>query len=121
MRTFYITYEYRISQSLIGEFEKGIKSQSVVGTSENPFDLSWTHYIQLLKVKNEDERSFYEIEASENNWSVRELQRQYNSALFERLALSKDKKSIKQLAEKGQIMKSRLTPSKVIMYWNFLG
>jgi predicted nuclease of restriction endonuclease-like (RecB) superfamily len=53
-----------------------------------------------LKIKNEDERNFYEIEAAANNWSVRELQRQYNSALFERLALSKDKNGIKQLASK---------------------
>lgn len=47
---------------------------------EIPFLLSWTHYIQLLKIKDDDERNFYEIEASANDWSVRELQRQYNAA-----------------------------------------
>ena len=121
MRTFYITYEHRISQSLIGKFKKDINSQSVIGSSEHPFNLSWTHYIQLLKVKNEDERKFYEIEASENNWSVRELQRQYNAALFERLALSKDKKSIKQLAEKGQVIEKPIDALKSHYVLEFLG
>ncbi len=67
MRCFYIVYQPRISQSLIGEIEKGSKSQSVIGILEIPFHLSWTHYIQLLKVKNEDERNSYEIEASEKS------------------------------------------------------
>lgn len=86
-----------------------------------PFSLSWTHYIQLLKVKNEDERNFYEIEATQNNWSVRELQRQYGSALFERLALSKDKQAIKQLAEKGQILEKPADALKSHYVLEFLG
>lgn len=68
---------------------------------DKPFILSWTHYIQLMKIKDEEERRFYEIEAAANSWSVREMQRQYNSALYERLALSKDKESVRQLAAKG--------------------
>lgn len=64
--------------------------------------MSWTHYIQLLKIENEAERNFYEIEATQNYWSVRELQRQFNSAIYERVALSKDKKGLKALAKKGQ-------------------
>ena len=68
------------------------------------FTLSWSHYIQLMKIDDENERNFYEIEATQNNWSVRELNRQFNSALYERLALSKDKNDIKQLAQKGQIV-----------------
>lgn len=63
MRSFYVNYQKRISQSVIGNLEQ-------------PFQLSWTHYIQLLKIKDADERSFYEIESISNNWSVRELQRQ---------------------------------------------
>ena len=66
--------------------------------------LSWTHYIQLLKIENDEERNFYEIEAARGNWSVRELQRQFNSSLYERLALSKDKKAVKDLSRKGQII-----------------
>jgi predicted nuclease of restriction endonuclease-like (RecB) superfamily len=70
----------------------------------SPFALSWTHYVQLLKIEDSNERSFYEIEAAKGNWSVRELQRQFNSSLYERLALSRNKKSIRELAKKGQIM-----------------
>jgi hypothetical protein len=62
------------------------------------FPLSWSHYILLSRIENKGERSFYEIESAQENWSVRELQRKINSGLFERLALSKDKKKIKQLA-----------------------
>ena len=66
--------------------------------------LSWTHFVRLLRVKDADERNFYLIETAENNWSVRELDRQINSSLFERLLLSKDKPAVKKLAEKGQII-----------------
>ncbi len=102
MRSFYLTYQTRIPQSLIGESTNSKKSQSLVGNF--PFSLSWTHYIQLLKIENEAERNFYEIEATQNYWSVRELQRQFNSAIYERVALSKDKKGVKSLAKKGQII-----------------
>ncbi len=67
----------------------------------NP-NLSWTHYRALLKVKRTDAQSFYEIEASNNNWSARQLERQINSLLFERLIKSRNKKGIMALANKGQ-------------------
>lgn len=57
-----------------------------------------------MRMKNLDERNFYEIEAIENNWSLRELRRQIDSALYERLVLSRDKEKIKSLALKGQII-----------------
>jgi predicted nuclease of restriction endonuclease-like (RecB) superfamily len=57
-----------------------------------------------MKVDNPDERKFYEIEAINNGWSLRELQRQFDTALFERLVLSRDKKGIKELSKKGQII-----------------
>jgi predicted nuclease of restriction endonuclease-like (RecB) superfamily len=57
-----------------------------------------------MRIENPEERNFYEIECAANNWSLKELQRQFDSALFERLALSRDKKGIKELAEKGQII-----------------
>lgn len=44
------------------------------------------HYLQLMRIENEDERSFYEIESAKSGWAVRTLQRQYNSSLYERLA-----------------------------------
>jgi len=66
--------------------------------------LSWSHYCELLKVEETLARSFYEQEAIQNNWSVRELKRQSNSMLFERLALSRNTKAIMKMAEKGQII-----------------
>ena len=63
-----------------------------------------SHYLKLIRIQNKDERSFYEIEASQNNWSTRELERQFDSSLYERIALSKDKESVKNLASRGQII-----------------
>lgn len=68
------------------------------------FNLSWSHYIKLIRIKNLEERNFYEIESAANNWTLKELQRQFDSGLYERLALSRDKEGIKQLAEKGKII-----------------
>lgn len=69
-----------------------------------PAKLSWTHFITLLGVSDETARRFYEKEAIHENWSYRELERQIDSSLFERLALSKDKKGVLQLSEKGHIV-----------------
>lgn len=111
-RKFYHLYHARISASVMRKSKAPQKmtlekqpslAEKVLRFSEQ-FKLSWTHYIQLLKIENEQERSFYEIEAVQNNWSVRELQRQYHSSLYERLALSKNKKGTIELAKKGQII-----------------
>ena len=64
-------------------------------------NLSWTHYRTLLRVDRNDARAFYEIETIKNNWSARELERQINSLLFERLARSRDKAGLMRLATKG--------------------
>lgn len=79
-------------------------SQYPIAKLRSLFPLSWTHYLELLAVKDPDERSFYEIEAANEGWSVPELKRQKASALYERLALSRDKKGVKQLAQKGQLV-----------------
>jgi predicted nuclease of restriction endonuclease-like (RecB) superfamily len=63
--------------------------------------LSWSHYTELLSISNNLARSFYEQQCARENWSVRELKRQRDSALFERLALSKDKAEILALAQTG--------------------
>jgi len=86
-----------IPQTLSAEWQK---SQTVSGKFEPMF--SWSHYCELLKVEEPLSRSFYEQEAIQNNWSVRELKRQINSMLFERLALSKDPKSVMKMAKKGK-------------------
>ncbi len=65
-------------------------------------ELSWTHYRQLIKIEDSSKRSFYEIESVNNQWSTRELERQVNSLLFERLTLSKDKFEVFAIAKDGQ-------------------
>ena len=112
MRKFYLMFQKRISQEMNGTSGKyetlsriSVEDPNYETPSRNSvFTLSWSHYIQLMKIDDDNERNFYEIEATQNNWSVRELTRQFNSALYERLALSKDKDDIKQLAQKGQIV-----------------
>ena len=71
-------------------------------TASTKFTLSWSHYLILMRIDRPDERSFYEIESAAGSWSLRELQRQVDSALYERLALSRDKQRVKELADKGQ-------------------
>jgi prophage maintenance system killer protein len=105
-----------LSKRLTTEFEKGFSQRNLeqmrqfyltyskTQTLSAEFNLSWSHYLKLMRIDNEDERRYYQIEAYENNWSLRELQRQFDSALYERLVLSRDKKSIKKLSEKGQVV-----------------
>jgi predicted nuclease of restriction endonuclease-like (RecB) superfamily len=83
--------------------------------------LSWSIYCELLKIDNPRERSFYEQECIAAGWSVRELRRQHESALFERLALSKDKKGIVRLARKGQIVEDDADIIKNPYVLEFLG
>lgn len=68
----------------------------------SPFTLSWSHYVVLMRIESEEERHFYEIECQKQNWSVRQLQRQYSSSLFERLALSRNKDEVMRLSHEGQ-------------------
>jgi predicted nuclease of restriction endonuclease-like (RecB) superfamily len=90
MRRFYIVYAKRaIGESLITQF--------------NP-SVSWTHYLQLMRITNAEERNFYEIEIANNGWSFREFQRQFDSSLYERLALSRNKKKVRELSKKGHII-----------------
>ena len=106
MRIFYMIYS--IPQTLSGEFQdvdNECKEIKTIDDSAIPkFELGWSHYIKLMRISNPEERRFYEIEAINNNWSLRELQRQFDSALYERLALSRDKEGIKQLATQGQLL-----------------
>jgi hypothetical protein len=70
-------------------------------------ELTWTHYRILLRIENHDARNFYLIESINSNWSTRELERQINSLLYERIALSGDKQQVKELSTKGhQIQRS---------------
>jgi len=84
-------------------------------------NLSWTHYRTLLRVDNPNVRAFYEIEAVQQNWSARELERQINSLLYERLAKSRDKAGLRKLAAKGQEIHSPADVFKDPVVIEFLG
>jgi len=83
--------------------------------------LSWSHYFELLKIEDDLERSFYEKQCIKEKWSIRELKRQKNSALFTRIALSKDKKGVLELAKKGHIVKKSEDLVKDPYILEFLG
>ena len=68
--------------------------------------LSWSHYLELIKIEEDNKRNFYLNECINTRWSVRELQRQISSLLYERLALSANKEKVLELAEKGQVLES---------------
>jgi predicted nuclease of restriction endonuclease-like (RecB) superfamily len=90
MRRFYIVYS-----------KSETVSRKFIENKNSP--LNWSHYQILIRMEK-SERQFYEIESIQNNWSVRELKRQFNSALFQRLSLSKNKKEVRRLSKKGQII-----------------
>lgn len=106
----------KLSQKLTNEFGKGFSSRNLRTMRKFYLSypiwktvsskLSWSHYLELLKINGEAKRSFYINECINSSWSVRELQRQIGSLLFERLALSKNKDKILELAEKGHELKT---------------
>ncbi len=116
MRHFYLSYS--IPQTLSAESEN---NNTIQQSSLIKFNLSWSHYLKLMRIKDPNERSFYEIESDKNNWSLRELQRQYDSALYTRLSLSKNKEEILQFAEKGQIIEKPKDLIKDPYILEFLG
>ena len=85
------------------------------------FPLGWSHYVTLLSVTDSEARRFYEIEAAENGWSVRELKRQLDSSLYERLALSRDKHEVRRLAREGQVVEKASDLIKDPVVLEFLG
>jgi predicted nuclease of restriction endonuclease-like (RecB) superfamily len=124
MRQFYMVYPERvpqIGQTASGQFQPFSLPESLSGNSafspigqtlsgllsspadslHLPFSLSWSHYVFLIGLKQE-ERNFYEIEAVQQGWTLRELRRQFDAGLYERLALSRDKRAIRDLAREGQ-------------------
>jgi predicted nuclease of restriction endonuclease-like (RecB) superfamily len=111
-RAFYLSRR-EIRQTLSAESMQGLPAmsdsaasilQTLPGELTGILTLGWSHYVELLTIERDDERRFYEIEASANQWSVRELQRQIASALYERLALSRDRADILRLASEGQVV-----------------
>ena len=90
-------------------------------TSALRTQFSWTHYKTLVSVNNEDKRAFYIAEAEKNNWTARELERQINSQLFERLLLSNDVKSVLEVAKKEKLPTEAKEIIKDPMVLEFLG
>jgi predicted nuclease of restriction endonuclease-like (RecB) superfamily len=120
--------EFLIPQTLSTELDSKIKQtpstelqNSKTQTLISFFRLTWSHYSFLMRIDDENERSFYEIETEKNNWSVRELKRQYDSALYARLALSRDKEGILKLAKEGQIIEKPKDIIKDPYILEFLG
>ena len=112
MRSFYLIYQKQQTLSV-----NSVKQQI---PSAN-FNLSWSHYLKLMRINDKNERKFYEIESHRNNWSLRELKRQYDSALYTRLALSRDKKKVIELAEKGLILEKPKDAIKDPYILEFIG
>lgn len=112
MRRFYRVYSAdEIRETLFTESDGEIRETQFPELAKRPktsdgnaFFLSWSHYLKLMRISNPDERHFYEIEAARNGWSLSELVRQTDSALYERLALSRDKEGVRELARKGEIV-----------------
>lgn len=117
MRRFYVIYANdQIGETLFPQF------QNLPATKAGRrFCLSWSHYLKLMRIDNVDERHFYEIEAVKNNWSLSELKRQFNSALYERLLLSTDKDKVYELALKGQSVEKPTDIIKDPYILEFLG
>jgi predicted nuclease of restriction endonuclease-like (RecB) superfamily len=129
-RQFYLRYP--IVQSLIAQLGVTLDRASCVPFQ--PFDwqddayfarlfreLPWTHFIELIRMDDPLKRAFYEIEALKNRWSVRELTRQINTLLYERVGLSRDKDGVLELAKKGEIV---TTPAEMVRdpyVFEFLG
>jgi len=121
----------RLSKDLIRKFGRGFTERNLWAMKQFYLtypklhalraELTWTHYRILMRVEDDLARQFYEIESIKNNWSTRELDRQINSLLFERLALSKDKKKVMELTKRGQIIEKPEDMVKDPYVLEFLG
>ena len=127
MRQFYQIYMPQIQQTVSSEFENNILTDTFDAVIQkqqivfSEFKLSWSHYQILMRIDNINERKFYEIEATNLQWGVRELRRQVSSSLYERLALSRDKDKVMELAHLGQVVDSPKNMFKTPYVLEFTG
>lgn len=117
IRQFYRVYSIdQIGETVFSQFE----NLPMIDTGRR-FFLSWSHYLKLMRITNIDERHFYEIESVKNDWSLSELKRQYDSSLYERIALSTDKDKVYRLALEGQSFEKPQNVIKDPYVLEFLG
>ncbi len=106
MRQFFLVYgkQQTVSDKSVGAGARSLSAKSETPSRISPtvLPLSWSHYVFLMGVSDENERRFYEIESAKQNWSLRELRRQFDSSLYERLALSRDEGKTADLSRRGQ-------------------
>ena len=115
MRKFYLAYSIS---------ENSFRKLQIVDNQEfmlPDFKLGWSQYILLSRIKNVEEREFYEIEALKNNWGIEELKRQFDTSLYERLVLSTDKDKVLTLSKEGQIIQQPQDLIKEPLVLEFLG
>lgn len=110
----------KIQQTLSVESSQSLRP-SLFAQIASSLPLGWSHYVELLTLDDTAERRFYEIEAAANQWTVRELQRQIASSLYQRLALSRDKEEIRRLATEGQVVEKAADLIKNPLVLEFLG
>jgi predicted nuclease of restriction endonuclease-like (RecB) superfamily len=126
MRQFYQVYSDRTIWQKPSA-KSWIESKNAAPIRQKPssefssFTLSWSHYLVLMRIENPDERRFYEIEAQKQHWSEPQLKRQFHSSLYERLALSRNKKEVLKLAQKGQGIEKATDFLKNPLTLEFLG
>lgn len=119
MRRFYLVYGN--SETVSRNSASSISETPSRKLEVDPFILSFSHYVKLMRIDDPDERRFYEIEASNNSWSLNELQRQYDSALYLRLSLSRNKEEVIELSQKGQLIQKPKDAIKDPYILEFLG
>ena len=122
IRKFYEIYKNRISAPMVTDFSEPNSQPPVTKFGNDvPFRLSWTHYLILMRIQNEEERDFYERLAIQENWGKRELSRQYGSSLYERMLIGKDKQQILRLSKKGRLAEKPADLVKDPYILEFLG
>jgi predicted nuclease of restriction endonuclease-like (RecB) superfamily len=125
MRRFYLAFSPKVADVQSAQISEtpSRKSGMILAPrpDDRPFTLSWSHYVFLTGITDPTERSFYEVEATQAGWSLRELRRQFDTSLFERLALSRDQDGVRALAAQGQVIEKPIDLLKDPYVLDFLG
>ena len=125
MRNFYNMYSTSSNDLRISQVFQNSSSELRISNNNNLtvkiLPISWSHYMFLMRIEDEKERQFYEIESFLNHWKLKDLERQFNTGLFERISLSKNKEEILQIVRNGQIVENTDDIIKEPLILEFLG